>query len=417
MRFLGVLSLLASMVLATSAQADTSTIYRAARDKVFQIRILEASSATRAAYGSGFLVDGKGDIVTNFHVVADLVDHPGQYVVEAADPDGRQWRPQLISFDAINDLALLRLPKPLPGYLSIAKNPPAQGTRLYSIGVPLDQGFSISEGTYNGLIPDALTPRIHFTGPINPGVSGGPVVDGNDQLVGVNVSTMGNSEGHLVPAAQVVALLAGANGRPLDSKRSRQMLTSQLTAHQADFVGKLLGAPWPRVKLGEYSVPGQIAGWMKCWADNSSLPANLYKATSYLCYPGTNEVFVSEHLQSGTVALTHEQFSASSLGRQRFAWLLEQHSGATESFDGAREDAGNFQCQDGFIKHDGITLNTSLCVRALRKLPGLYDAAIQGVSVAAPGRGLISRMTIRGASFDNVLRLSRKFVEQIAWKP
>ena len=417
MRYLTLLAFLCSLLPAL-ARADTASVYRAARDKIFQVRILEAGSGTRSAYGSGFAVDGKGDLITNFHVVSDLVDKPGQFVIETVDPAGQKQTAVLLAFDAINDLALLHVPVAPGSYVALAPAPTEQGARLYSIGLPMDQGFTISEGTYNGLVPDALTPRIHFTGPVNPGVSGGPVLDDAGQLVGVNVSTMGNSVGHLGPAAQVANLLANAGKLPLKASQSSALLTQQLTRHQDDYIGKLLASAWPSVHLGAYAAPGQIAPWMKCWADAEHVPINLYGTTSYVCYPGTNETYVSESLRSGTVTIEHNYVSAEALGRQRFAWLMAQQSRqGWDGFGGSREDAGNFQCQDGFIRHGTVTLNTTLCVRALRKLPGLYDAALESLSIAGPGSGLVSQLKVRGASYDNILRLSQKFIEQITWKP
>ena len=49
-----------------------------------------------------------------------------------------------------------------------------KGERLYSMGNPLDLGFTIVEGTYNGPVERSYNERIHFSGAINPGMSGGP---------------------------------------------------------------------------------------------------------------------------------------------------------------------------------------------------------------------------------------------------
>jgi S1-C subfamily serine protease len=406
-------------LLPLSAGADTASVYRDASGKVFQVRILDAASGTRTAYGSGFAVDNRGDIVTNFHVVADLIEKPEQFHIETLDQAGRKQAAVLVSFDAVNDLALIRVPQAASSYITLHDGPTEQGTRLYSIGLPLDQDFTISEGTYNGLLPDALTPRIHFTGPLNPGVSGGPAIDDKGQLVGVNVSTMGNSVGHLVPADKVAALLAAATSQPLDAARSSALLTQQLTRHQADYIGSIMTGTWPGVQLGAYRAPGQIAAWLKCWADSDHTPTNRYETTTYGCYPGHNEIYVSEHLQTAVITVRHKYVTAAALGTVRFAWLMSQQAngGWWGDFGGTHEEAGNFYCKDGYIRSGKLTLNTSLCTRALRKLPGLFDAGLQVVTVAGPGKGLVSQLKIQGASYENVLALSRKFVEQIAWKP
>ena len=53
----------------------------------------------------------------------------------------------------------------------------SQGERIYSLGNPLDVGFAVIEGTYNGLVERSFYPTIFFAGSLNPGVSGGPTLD------------------------------------------------------------------------------------------------------------------------------------------------------------------------------------------------------------------------------------------------
>src|SRR6201999_2275505 len=74
-----------------------------------------------------------------------------------------------------------------------------QGARVYSLGNPHDVGLSIVEGTYNGQLAETLFERIHFTGSLNPGMSGGPAIDRAGRVVGVNVASMGNQLSFLVP--------------------------------------------------------------------------------------------------------------------------------------------------------------------------------------------------------------------------
>ena len=83
----------------------------------------------------------------------------------------------------------------------------SKGDRVLALGHPRDLGLSIVEGTYNGQVEHVLTPRLHFTGPLNPGMSGGPAVTPAGALVGVNVATMGEELAFLVPAEFVTRLL------------------------------------------------------------------------------------------------------------------------------------------------------------------------------------------------------------------
>ena len=53
-----------------------------------------------------------------------------------------------------------------------ADRPLARGERIYSLGNPLDIGFAVTEGTYNGLVQRSFYPRIFFGGALNPGMGG-----------------------------------------------------------------------------------------------------------------------------------------------------------------------------------------------------------------------------------------------------
>ena len=78
---------------------------------------------------------------------------------------------------------------------------------IYSLGNPHDLGMILVPGTYNGLQKYSFYPRIHFTGAVNAGMSGGPTVDAAGKVVGVNVASAGNQLGFLVPADALQALL------------------------------------------------------------------------------------------------------------------------------------------------------------------------------------------------------------------
>ena len=61
------------------ARAATEDVFSRFQDGLVQVRILEASAGTQAGIGSGFFASENGLIVTNYHVVADLIQRPDQY--------------------------------------------------------------------------------------------------------------------------------------------------------------------------------------------------------------------------------------------------------------------------------------------------------------------------------------------------
>ena len=160
---------------------DARRIYELSRDKLVQIRTLLRNAGTQASIGSGFFVSADGLIVTNFHVASQLALEPERYRGVYVTMEGQEGEVELLAFDVQRDLAVLRAKgrtaaAPVLGFRP-ADEALAQGERIYSLGNPLDIGFAVTEGTYNGLVKRSFYPRIFFGGTLNPGMSGGPAVD------------------------------------------------------------------------------------------------------------------------------------------------------------------------------------------------------------------------------------------------
>src|ERR1700681_3811328 len=178
---------------APDASSAAQAIYAAAPPRLLQIRTLVADAGRQPWIGSGFLVSPDGLAITNYHVVSQVALEPKTYRLEYAAADGSHGDVSLLGVDLPNDLAIIRLDKHDAPYFAFDEAAMAgglpQGERLYSMGNPLDLGFTISEGTYNGLVGHSYNERIHFTGALNPGMSGGPTVTADGLIVGINWAT------------------------------------------------------------------------------------------------------------------------------------------------------------------------------------------------------------------------------------
>ena len=159
---------------APDASSAAQDIYASAPPRLLQIRTLVADAGERqTTVGSGFLVSADGLAVTNYHVVSQSVLEPKTYRLEYGAADGSHGEVHVLGVDLSNDLAIVRLDKHDAPFFSfdpaaMAGNV-AKGQRLYSMGNPLDLGFTIIEGTYNGLVEHSYSEQIHFTGALNPG--------------------------------------------------------------------------------------------------------------------------------------------------------------------------------------------------------------------------------------------------------
>jgi len=148
----------------------------------------------RTALGSGFIVSPDGYIVTNFHVVREAA----QIVVRLADQSERVAK--LVGSDAKTDLALLKVDGTnLPTLLFGDSDRLEVGEPVMAVGNP----FGLEQTVTTGIV--SAKERFIGAGPyddfvqtdasVNPGNSGGPLVDARGALVGINSAILSQSGG------------------------------------------------------------------------------------------------------------------------------------------------------------------------------------------------------------------------------
>src|SRR5919106_6796833 len=105
---LGAALLASRPVCAQEAGIETSRVFQSYADQVVKIQVIEAGSSAKASIGSGFFVSEAGDVVTNYHVIAQLVHDPERYRVELVDATGAARSVGIVAVDVVYDLAVLR---------------------------------------------------------------------------------------------------------------------------------------------------------------------------------------------------------------------------------------------------------------------------------------------------------------------
>jgi serine protease Do len=396
----------------------THELFERIKRRVAQVRIIESRSGTKSSIGSAFFVSADGHALTNYHVVSDLVMHPADYTAEIVR-DGQDPVPvKLLDVDVVHDLAVIQLAQPVPDFFQLLDKPPPQGTRLFAMGNPRDLGITIVEGTYNGLVQDALYDRVHFTGAINPGMSGGPSLTGEGRVVGVNVATMGNQVGFLVPVDHAQALLKRAlEAKPEDAEPAALLASvrMQLLDHQQRITERLLATPLPQQSLGPYRVPGRWLPFLKCWGDTPHDPEAQYTATSYQC-SSEDDLFLSSLHRTGAVSYSHQYLSSTKLGALRFSALFSAYFSSDPAMvEATREDVTNFRCRSEFVNTGGLTLRAALCLRAYKKFPGLYDLVLRAATLPSNNQGVDTSFTLAGFSPENAQKLARHYLEGLSW--
>ncbi|MTW13973.1 serine protease [Pseudoduganella eburnea] len=390
-------------------------LYSAAKADLLQVRSLLKTGRTQSSVGSGFLVGTSNLVLTNYHVVSQFALDPDTYTGEWVDTAGQRGSIELLAVDVLHDLAVVRVNRYGTGYFKLGDKPVTltQGQYLYSMGNPLDLGFAISEGSFNGVIARSFYEQLMFTGPINAGMSGGPSVTVDGAVAGINVSKRLDGElvSFLVPARYAQELLKKVEPDAKPPKDFTAIVAQQLLVHQKAMIDQLLAKPLTAKAMGPYSVPVRESEQMRCWGRSNDRDSFSVEVTN--CQMESS-LFVSGSLQTGQVQIQHQFMKSTGLDAVRFAVL------SSNSFK--NEDFGNYKdkrltgpsCTEQFVKNGNLPMRAVMCVRAYRKFDGLYDFALLTSSTDDGKMNLQSRLDARGVSYENGLRASRAFLESLS---
>jgi len=291
---------------------------------------------------------------------------------------------------------------------------------MYAMGNPLDLGFTIVEGTNNGLVEKSYDEHIHFSGAINPGMSGGPVTDSDGRIVGVNVAKRldGEQVGFLVPARFAAALLERARrGPPLAVDKAREEVGRQLDAWQSAFYQALGKEGFRDTSFGPYRGMESSAPWMTCWAATNAdqVPKPRAAINTTRC-SSTTGLFVSDRILTGRVDLTYSYHQSIDLNAFQFSHELAQQAAAA-SFDRGRRLTEQ-ECTDGFVEGaPGARppLRVRWCMRAYREFEGLYDVTMLALTQDRDREALLAQLVMQGVSQANAVALGKRFLESIRW--
>jgi S1-C subfamily serine protease len=403
-------------VLAQERDAAAAVVFRRYADHVVKVEISERGSGAKAELGSAFFVTARGHLVTNYHVIAKLIHDPDRYRAELVHGAGVRTSVTVLAVDVVHDLAVLASNARAPRHFPLTTVTLAQGRRLYALGHPRDLGLAIVEGTYNGRLQHTLYERIHFTGSLNPGMSGGPAITAAGVVVGVNVATAGNQVSFLVPVERAAALVREAAAPGYAPPRDfLEALGRQVRAYQDAYVRSLFSDSVPTVELGSYRVPTQPAGFFRCWADADRDDDSPYEVVEHAC--STDDfIYLTRDHSSGLVEFEHRLLTSERLNRFRFAALYTaQYRAGGVGLAGREDDVTSFRCRTRNVQNGGLTFKTVLCVRRYRKFEGLYDAVLRAATLGRAHQGLLTTLTLSGVSFENALLLSRRYLENLSW--
>ena len=172
------------------AVVPTETIEKA-RNATVLVATQNENNSMGNGFGSGVLISETGIVLTNYHVI-----HRAEIIrVWFYDPtDSNYSFATVIGIDPVADLALLQLDLdpdlPPPVYLKIEQEIPVIASPVVAIGHPVGLQWSVTTGTISHQErPGKITPYVNViqhSAEINKGNSGGPLINANGDIVGIN---------------------------------------------------------------------------------------------------------------------------------------------------------------------------------------------------------------------------------------
>jgi hypothetical protein len=385
------------------------------RDSVVQIRGFFGDSKSDAFHGSGFAATPSGLIVTNYHVVSLAVLYPKQYRLEYLAHDGRGGALQVHAVDIEHDLAIVKASDFTPPPLRMRAQIPNKGDRAYSIGFPLDLGLTITEGVANGLVENSLEQRIHYSGAMNGGMSGGPALDTYGMVYGVNVSVFSGKQSvsFVVPAKHVAPLLARAS-EPLKPGSTREQVGAQLVAHQSSLFASI-PLTIATEKTSGYVLPAKIAPSVECNSDGNADPNRPMRMETIACAARVG-IFVERGLDVGEIRFQHRILQSDKLNSLQFANRLNR-VGSYRTWSGSNQHVAAFTCEDAVVALNGFDAKVTTCARQYRMFASLYDIGVTVVSVNQPQRAVVSNLELHGVGFEAGTDFVRRYLGAMKWTP
>lgn len=246
--------------------AETLALFKQSRPATVRVEAINPANRT-GGIGTGFFISDTGEVLTAYHVVSD-----GQ-LFQVTTLEGRALQAKVKAFDAAKDVALLEVrgQGPFP-YLKLTTRSPRVGETVLAIGNSGGDYLQPRRGQLLALNvaagrADFPQGTLEMSAPLAPGDSGGPIIDGNGQAIGVVSYIQQSANGttrtsYAVPVAEgnelIGALRAGEQrdtpvvGLVLDPVHSGQTNPP--------------GASVLRVARGS---PGEQAGLQGCQANAS----------------------------------------------------------------------------------------------------------------------------------------------------
>jgi S1-C subfamily serine protease len=223
--------------------------------------------------GSGSIIDRKGHILTNYHVVEDA-SH-----ISCTLADGKSYDGTVVGADPVNDVAVLKIDAPEDSLFPIPLGDSGSlkvGMRVFAIGNPFGLERTMTTGIISSLNRTLQVYRdrsiksiIQIDAAVNPGNSGGPLLNGRGEIIGVNTAIasktgQNSGVGFAIPVNMVTRVVPEllAHGRYIRPESGilrvfqteKGLLVAQITPNGPAEAAGLRGPKMTKQRRGPFTV-------------------------------------------------------------------------------------------------------------------------------------------------------------------
>lgn len=397
---------------ANFVSADNLKLVDKYSEAIFTINTFNVDSNAKVSHGTGFLLDSDGYVITNYHVISKLIDkkernsHTLKYKRASDESEGLL---DIVNFDIVNDLALLKTKEKVTAksYFEFGDNNLFQGDNLFSFGNPRSVGTIVVNGIYNGFLDNSLNKKINFTGHINPGMSGGPVINSNEKLVGVNVETSGNGIGYLVNIE---------HAKKLYDLRLSEMSSFENTVDESLnlWTDKLMSLAKENMKFSTVNNVSILKIENKGFTCASSSTEDLYitglKSLYATCRP-VGQVFVSGDTYLKGIKVTHSQITQEKYKGE----LVGKIEALSNNYFKSKSNKTR-RCNTEYYKKNKKVFILNTCIEKIEAMPSLikrYNFSIGIVSKKNNGDTYLNALETSGLSKEQNIELTNVLLKEL----
>lgn len=294
------------------------------KENIVKIEIQDKLIGDKNSLGSGFYMR-EDLIITNFHVISEYFwnDKENKIIIykgkDAEEVD-------LVHIDISRDIALLKVKKMRGMALKPYIGEIVHGQKLVAAGYPHNLGLVSAAGSYNGVAPQSIEnyQRYLLSVTLNSGMSGGPTLNNNREVVGINVSSNGGQLSFIIPIIYAENLIKKyQEGGKYSGQNKIFLAKKQIERFNSTQIEQFKKSEKNQQGFG-YSI-WSTDGFLECWIDNKkSGGKNSYQILGSMCIsPG--KIYINDDKYLGKMEIESILFKNTKLSKLSFRKQIDKN--------------------------------------------------------------------------------------------